>query len=251
MSSGRRGTVVDIHAHLLPGVDDGPDSLTEAVAMCRRAAAAGCRAMIATPHQRHHLWWNDDVAALAALRDELSAALGDEIAVHLGAEVRVDDRLLEALDRAPASGVLALAGSRYLLLEFDRRVPFARPGELVHELVVGGWRPILAHPEQILWLADDLPLLGRLVELGATVQVTADSLAGAYGRRSLAISRAMLEAGLVHFAASDTHDLDHRPPNLADSARAIAERFGEPTAHRLTVANPSAVLADEPLPAAA
>jgi protein-tyrosine phosphatase len=240
--------MIDLHLHLLPGIDDGPSSVDEAAAMCRAAAADGCTAVVATPHQRHGVWWNTDHAALERLRASLQAEVGPALDVHLGAEVRVGEGLLGAIEHGPGHGVTTLAGSRYVLIEFSRSQPDPDPAGLVHELVVTGWRPVLAHPEEIEWLARDLAAIERLVALGAALQVTGASLLGGYGRRIEERVRLFLDAGLVHFVASDAHDLHQRPPGLAAAAREIACHWGEDVATLLTVTNPRAVLEDRPLP---
>jgi len=248
--------MIDLHVHLLPGIDDGPPTLERAVAMCRRAAEDGCTDLVATPHQRHEFWWNGEVEPLRTLKDELETELQERMdnppRLHLGAEVRVGEGLLEALDsRAegdPENGALPLAGSRYLLLELSRYVPEPDPAGLIHEVVVAGWRPILAHPEQIHWLVDDLPLVERLVGIGAMLQVTGASVLGNYGRATRDRARALLDAGLAHFLASDGHDLDARPPGLSAARTAVGRRWGDDVAELLTETNPRAVLDDRPLP---
>jgi protein-tyrosine phosphatase len=175
--------------------------------------------------------------------------VGDGLTVRLGAEVHVDAGLLAEVERLPDGGILPLAGSRYLLIELDAYTTPAEAIHLVHELVVTGWRPILAHPEFIPWLAPDVELLQRLVTLGATAQVTAMSLTGDFGRRPQQDAWRMLDLGLVHFVASDAHDSRRRPPGLRRAQQKIAARYGEETARRLTVDHPQAVLEDRPLPA--
>lgn len=247
--------MIDLHVHLLPGIDDGPSTLERALSMCRQAGEDGCTDLVATPHQRHEFWWNGEDEPLRTLRDELEEGLRERMddppRLHLGAEVRVGEGLLEALDlRAEGradSGVLPLAGSRYLLLELSRYVPEPDPAGLIHEVVVAGWRPILAHPEQIHWLVDDLPLVERLVGLGAMLQVTGASVLGRYGRATRDRARNLLDAELAHFLASDGHDLDARPPGLSAGRAAVAHRWGEEVAERLTETNPRAVLDDRPL----
>ncbi len=241
--------MIDIHTHVLPEIDDGATSLEEAVSMCRVAAADGCTAVVATPHQRHRAWWNSDLDRLERLRQEVQAAVGPGLRVLPGAEIRVDSELLTDLDRWPDAGVLSLAGSRYLLIEFSRQEPDPDPVGLVHELGVAGWRPVLAHPEEIRWLADDLETLGHMVELGATLQVTAASVTGAYGHKIQDRARRLLDEGMVHFVASDTHDTTLRPPGLGEAAAEISRRWGEAVAHLLTAVNPRAVVEDQPLPA--
>lgn len=240
--------MLDLHCHLLPGVDDGPADFEEAVFMCRMAAAEGCEAMAATPHQRHPFWWNGDRERLERLRAELQERVGEKPRLLAGAEIRVDDELLSDLDSLPESGLLSLAGSRYLLIELDRRGMGPDPVALVHELVVGGWRPIIAHPELYPWLMAQPALTRRLVEMGAMLQVTAMSLTGEFGKMAHDHCQRLLEEGLVHFVASDAHSADHRPPGLARAYAWIASGWGEETARALTSENPGAVIEDRPLP---
>jgi len=238
--------MIDLHCHILPGIDDGARSLAEAVNMCRLAAEEGCEAMVATPHQRRGVWWNSDLAQLAALREELQAAVGPVPRILPGGEIHVDAELLAEVERLPDAGILPLAGSRYLLVEFGSNHTGAEAIHLIHELVVAGWRPIVAHPEFIPWL--DLPLMERLVELGAPAQVTAMSLTGDFGRRPQQDALALIDAGLVHFVASDAHGVQRRPPGLKRACLVIAGRWNEELARRLTVDNPRAVVEDRPLP---
>lgn len=244
--------MIDLHCHILPGVDDGPQTLEEAVAMCRMAADDGCEAMVATPHQRRGEWWNADREALAALAGEVQHAVGAGFRVLLGGEVHVDSGLLAEVEKLPdGGGILPLAGSRYLLIEFGSYGTEAEASHLVHELVVAGWRPIVAHPEFIPWLSADIPLVARLVALGATTQVTAMSVTGDFGRRPQADAFALMQAGLVHFVASDSHGTRRRPPGLKRAYYMVAGRWGEGVARRLVADNPRAVLEDRPLPEAA
>ncbi len=239
--------MIDLHMHVLPGVDDGPDQAPEAVAMCRAAAAAGCEVIVATPHQRHASWENTDADRLAALLDELRAEVGPAPRLLLGAEVAIDSSLLDELDSLPGSGILPLAGTRYLLLEADRDMPGPDPLDLSHELKLRGWRPIFAHPEFIPSLRDDLDLLSDLVSAGALLQVTAGTLLGRFGRQSQRIACRLLDAGLVHILASDAHGVSWRPPDLGEAHAAVATRWGEETAWRLCVGHPRAIIQDRPL----
>ena len=241
--------MIDLHCHILPGVDDGARSFEESVLMCRLAAGDGCEAMVATPHQRRGEWWNADRPQLAALADELQGMVEPGFRVHLGGEIHVDSELLSEVEKLPAGGgILPLAGSRYLLIELDSNGTPREAIHLVHELVVAGWRPVLAHPEFVPWLIADPGLVARLVALGASTQVTAMSVTGDFGRRPQADALALLDSGLVHFVASDCHGIRRRPPGLRRAAYLIAERCGAETARRLTHDNPRAVVEDRPLP---
>lgn len=238
--------MIDIHSHILPGIDDGAPDLETAVAMCRLAADDGCTAMIATPHQRHDAWPNSDSDQLRRLRDELQSAVGERPLIHLGAEIRVGPGVLRDLDAADGT-LTPLAGSRYLLLEFARGSSGDGCEDLVHELVVGGWRPILAHPEFIGFLAENPSLMQRLAAAGALFQVTAMSVTGDFGRRARRRAWSFLHAELAHFVASDSHGVTRRPPGLLRARRAIATALGDETAARLAGANARAVLENREL----
>ena len=240
--------MIDLHCHILPGVDDGAQSLAEAAAMCSLAAKDGCEAMVATPHQRRGEWWNADRESLSALAGELQDTVEPGFRVYLGGEIHVDSGLLAEVEKLPGGGILPLAGSRYLLVELDSQGTATAAIHLVHELSVAGWRPILAHPEFIPWLAPDTALVERLVALGATTQVTAMSVTGDFGRRPQNDVFDLLDAGLVHFVASDSHGVRRRPPGLKRAYDLIAGRWGADVARRLVADNPRAVVTDRPLP---
>lgn len=240
--------MIDLHCHILPGIDDGPRTLPEAIAMCRMAFEDGCRAMVATPHQRRGRWWNGDRAAIAELARDLQAGLGTQMRILVGGEVHVDSELLAEVEKLPEGGICTLAGSRYLLIELDDREGRGRDAiSLVHELAVAGWIPVVAHPEFIPWLAGDLDLTARLVSLGARMQVTAMSVTGDFGKGPQADTHALLEAGLAHFVASDCHGTQRRPPGLRRAYQMIAARWGADLAKRLVSDNPRAVVQNRPL----
>lgn len=239
--------MIDIHCHILPGVDDGPWQLEESVAMCRLAEKEGCSVLVATPHQRHPTWWNGDRGRLLGLLEHLQERLGDSPRVLPGAEIRADSDLVAAVDELPGGGVLPLAGSRYLLIELHRHEQVGDPAELVHELVVAGWHPIIAHPEHYAWLLAQPRLIERLVAKGALLQITGSSLTGGFGRRAQLACRDLLNAGWVHFVASDAHGVDRRPPGLKAAFAALEQGWGVETAQALTCDNPGAVIENRPL----
>jgi protein-tyrosine phosphatase len=239
--------MIDLHAHLLPGVDDGPETLEEAIEICRAAADDGVETIIVTPHQRHGFWPNDDRRTLEVLFEKLRSATGGRPTLALGAEIRVDSELLHDVDLLPGGSLLTLAGSKYLLLEFASVSSEPDPRPVVHELTLAGWFPILAHPERIPWFVDQPELVAELVERGAFVQLTAGSVTGELGRGPQACCSLLLDEDLVHFVATDTHDAQIRPPRLSEAFRAIAEGWGEARARRLIKENPRAVLENRPL----
>lgn len=235
--------MIDLHAHLLPGVDDGAASEQDSLAMYDLARRDGTATVVLTPHQRHPRWPNEDAVSLREHFGRLRAALHGTVRLELGAELYVDSLLQEEID---AGAALSLAGSRYLLLEFPPHAA-SRARETVHELVVSGWRPILAHPERVAPWAENPALILRLADAGALVQLTAMSITGDFGARAQRCSRFLLEHGCVHFVASDAHDPVRRPPLLSPAFAAVAQGWGEEVARLLFVDNPAAVLEDRVL----
>ncbi|MGE0641521.1 MAG: tyrosine-protein phosphatase [Thermoanaerobaculia bacterium] len=244
--------MIDLHLHLLHSTDDGAENLEQALAMASLAASDGCEVLVATPHQRRDEWETADPRRLQDRLAEIAEGVrrtGGRPELRLGAEIRVDSELLADLAARERSGILPLAGSRYLLLELDPFGVGPDPVELVRELLAEGWRPIFAHPEMIpfLWESEEEPL-ARLAEAGALFQITAMSVTGEFGRGAKERAWELLRAGWVQFVASDAHRPDWRPPGLARAYRTVAELLGEPAARAVTIDNPRAVLADTPLP---
>lgn len=198
--------MIDLHVHLLPGLDDGAQSLEEAVLMARIAAADGIRDMIATPHVRSGVYENRPEAihtAVHLLQRELEAACVP-VRVHPGAEVMVGP---ETLERFLAGELVTLGDAgRFLLMELPMRSLPSGMEWLWHELQVVGVTPVLAHPERHEVLREQLDLVERWVEQGVMTQVTAGSLLGVFGKRSCLCANELIERGLVHVIASDAHD---------------------------------------------
>lgn len=242
--------MVDLHFHCLPGIDDGPDDTAVALEMCRLAALDGCEAVIATPHQHHPLWENAHREGLRRLARELDHSLGGRPRVFAGAEIRVGLETLHAIDQLPDGELMPLADSRYLLLELSRDGLGPDPVEIVHEVVVAGWRAIIAHPELYPWLWERPEVVTGLLEAGALLQVTAMSVTGGMGRRPQAFCDRLIGDGMVHFVASDAHGVSRRPPGLSAARTYITQKWGEPVARALLNDNPRAVIEDRPLPLA-
>ncbi len=239
--------LIDMHCHVLPGVDDGAADFEEALAMCRRAAAEGCRTLVVTPHLRHAQWSNDDRGDLERRFGELRHRLAGALEIHLGGEIAVSSTSLDEILDLPGGKLLTLAGSRYVLLELDWLGLGPDVLELVHELQVRGLEPVIAHPERLPWLAANLTLLEELVRRGAYLQLTAMSLTGDLGAGVRDLCEDLVEAGLVHFVASDAHDMEFRPPGLRRAFEHVVRRHGPEPARRLFVTHPQAVVEDVPL----
>jgi protein-tyrosine phosphatase len=235
--------VIDLHCHLLPGIDDGPEDIDGAVALARAAAAVGTQTLVATPHIDH--WWHVEPATLPERAAEVRAALsaaGVELAVEVGGEIALT-RLVELTDDELAA--LALGPARYLLLEAPLAPAAGDFGPLLLAMQDRGWRVLLAHPERCPAFLRRPERLARLVEAGVLVQVTAGSLAGQFGNEILKTTVRWIEAGWVHVVASDAHDAYRRPPGLLEPI----ERAGlAALAPWLTEAVPRSILEGSPVP---
>ncbi len=240
--------MIDIHCHILPGVDDGPAESEESVRMLRMAAEQGCEVMIATPHQRRE-WECPPRQGLEALLGDLQRAVGPRPRLELGAEVHVGADLLVDLESPDRRGLLTLAGSDHLLLEFPSSFQPREIKAVVHEVHVLGLRSVVAHPEFVAGL-QTLEANEELVQMGARLQVTASSLLGGAGRVRQKFVRQLIDLELVDFVASDCHSSTWRPPDLGSAASAIERRWGEATARRLTRSNARELLGTSPRGAA-
>ena len=222
--------MIDLHCHILPGVDDGAGDLDEALTMCRRSFEDGVQAMVATPHLRHESFWNDDRTLLVdrfkALRSAVRREFEGEFEVYLGGEIALHNGSLDEIARLPDGALLAMAGTSYLLLELDWRGLGPDPLEMIHEVVVAGYRPIIAHPERVSWLMQDRDLVESMVDHGATMQLTAMSVTGELGSRVLEMSDWMLESGLVHFLSSRRSRSFDSSARIGASARCRGRALG-------------------------
>jgi protein-tyrosine phosphatase len=242
--------VIDLHAHILPAVDDGPSTVEESLALARAAVEAGTTVMAATSHVTHGIGDGDPTgfpAATAALARELAAA-GIPLELRVGAEL-APSRVVELDDDTLRS--VALGGGPYLLLECPFSPVASDLDPLVFELQARGHRILLGHPERCAAFHRRPERLARLVDAGALVQITAISLLGDFGGTVRRFAQGLLREGLVHVVASDAHDAVARPPGLA-AGLAEAEHDVPGLAEQvrwLTEEAPAAVLAGEALPA--
>ena len=234
--------MIDLHAHILPGLDDGPETLDRAVAMARAAVAAGTTRLATTSHinRGFGLTPADLQAAGAALNAQLTK---HGIALELLAGGEISPNRLPELDDATLHH-LTLGGGPYVLLE----CPFApvdnRMDAMVADLQDRGFHVLLAHPERSPTFQRDPARLARLTERSALAQVTTGSFKGDFGEVPRRAALAMLDGGIVHVLASDAHDAVHRPPGL----RAAASAIDDEQLDWMARAAPAAILAGEPLP---
>jgi protein-tyrosine phosphatase len=240
--------VIDLHSHVLHGLDDGPATLAGSIALARAAADGGTRTLVATPHVNES--WQPDPERIAVSVAALQLALARqhvEIEIVAGAEIAYS-RLADLDDHARTA--LALGRSPWLLIEppYDQMA-----GDFDHglaELALHGTRIALAHPERCPTFQREPERLRNLVEAGLLCQVTASSLSGRFGGDVRRFALELLRDGLVHVVASDAHDHSGRPPGLAQGLDAAVREIKGLEARRewLTEAMPAAILAGSELP---
>ncbi|HEU4973475.1 MAG TPA: CpsB/CapC family capsule biosynthesis tyrosine phosphatase [Baekduia sp.] len=242
--------MIDLHCHLLPGVDDGPATLEESVELARLTAAAGIDVAAATPHvsRRHPTAPAVVHEGVAALQRAIDAE-GIALRVVPGAEIALD--MLPDLDDE-ALGALRLGGGPFLLLEapLSAGAPDAAP--FIASAQRRGFRVLLAHPERSPQFQRAPELLAPLVADGVLVSVTAGAFAGRFGEPARRTAALLLRRGLVHDLSSDLHDVRRRPPGIAEPLAASGEDGRHAAEHLSWYADavPAAILEGRALPPA-
>src|ERR1039457_2135529 len=204
--------MIDIHSHILPGFDDGAGTLEEAIAMLRMAAAAGTTDIVASSHSNAEYVF-DPVGATRTIA-ALQQAAGDTPRIQYGCELHFTLENIEAVLRSPETCSINHRG--YVLIEFSDCVIPKTSSEILARLGDAGTPPILVHPERNPILQKNLPELEPWIRQGSFVQVTVQSLLGRFGRPAKAAVEYLLDHGMVHFLASDAHDVKNRPPVLTE-----------------------------------
>ncbi|MDA2937878.1 hypothetical protein MYX75_06410 [Acidobacteria bacterium AH-259-A15] len=244
---------VDIHTHVLPGVDDGAASIDETIAMLRMAYDGGTRKIVATPHMFFDLFKNNDFVEIRDRFDQLTSDLNSyqdtfpflkAIEVYPGAENYASPEFLEALGQGC---VLTLNGSRYLLVEFSPMLPFSQIENVIQRVFAAGYTPVIAHSERYAAIQEDPMRMVRFWEMGCVTQVNADSLLGGWGSRATKCAKALLEEGLVNVIASDGHRVRWRPPVLEGVFGKLESEYAGEDVAAWMVENPQGILANESL----
>jgi protein-tyrosine phosphatase len=233
--------MIDLHSHILPGIDDGATDLDVSLEMARIAVADGVEVQACTPHILPGLYHNTGPQIRAAtweLQQQLDAH-GIPLQLITGA----DAHLVPDMAGGLRSGhILSLADTRYVLVEPPHHVAPLRLEEFFFGLLLAGYVPILTHPERLTWIEQHYPTMVRLFDAGVWMQITAGSLTGAFGRAPRYWSERMLNEGRVHILASDAHGINRRRPNLGEGRAAAAKWVGEAEAENLVLTRPRGIL---------
>ena len=233
--------MIDLHCHILPGIDDGAPDVTTSLAMARAFVKDGVSVVACTPHILPGLYNNagPDIRAAVA---RLQQALDDEglpLRLVAGADNHVTPNFVAELR---SGHLLSIADTRYVLVEPPHHVAPPRLADLFFSILIAGYVPILTHPERLSWIETHYKTVLLLVQRGVWMQITAGSLLGSFGRGAKYWAERMLKEGCVHIIATDAHDVVRRPPNLAAGRDAAAKLVGETEAFNLVYARPEAIL---------
>lgn len=244
--------MIDLHNHLLPAIDDGAKRLEESLEFLRVARRDGITTVVATPHMKPGVYDNTRATILERVALVREAQKGDSEAEGIlllpGAEVYFGADLPQ---RARDGSLMSVADrGRYILLELPYQQIPMQVDETIFQLRLAGLTPLMAHPERVAYYLEDLERVEASVRIGALTQVTGASLTGRFGTKARDFAMAMLDRGLIHVLATDSHDVRHRPPVLSEAVRLVGERLGAEAARRMTEEIPRSILEGREIEAA-
>jgi protein-tyrosine phosphatase len=230
----RRGHMIDIHSHILPGIDDGAKTLEDSMDMARKAVSEGIHTIIATPHHKNGKY-NNKKSDILPIVEEVKNRLKDEkipLEVLPGQECRIYGEILEDYRKGSVTPLNLV--SQYLFIEFPSNSVPRYADKLLYDIQVEGLTPVIVHPERNAELIERPDKLYRLVKNGAVTQLTASSLTGYFGKNIQKFSQQMIEANLTHFIASDAHNIHNRSFKMEEAMDYIEKKYGIDTVYYFT-----------------
>jgi protein-tyrosine phosphatase len=234
--------MIDLHCHMLPGIDDGSPDLGTSLEMARIALDDGITTTACTPHIYPGLYENRASGirqAIDQLRRDLEEA-GIALKLTEGADIQLAPEMIPGLQQGTHP---TLNRTRYFLFEPPHHTVPVRFEESIHDSLSLGYVPVITHPERLTWLDEDhYPWFVQAARQGAWIQVTAGALTGRFGRTPKYWGERMLDEGIVHILATDSHETRHRPPILSEGRNAAVRWVGEEEAERLVTGRPQAIL---------
>lgn len=233
--------LTDIHNHILPMVDDGAKTVKEALKMLQKEVEDGVENIILTPHYRVGMFekTTQEIEWKFSKFREIVKNQGIPIKLYLGRECYADTELMERILHQPS---FQMNQSKYVLIEFSYHDEFSKIRNCVYELVSEGYRPILAHIERYASLHNQIEYIEELIQLGAYIQVNASTILGKTGLSQKWFCRKLLQRHLIHFIASDAHDLQKRAPNLKACKTYVEKKMGMDYAKKIFVDYPRLIL---------
>jgi protein-tyrosine phosphatase len=233
--------MIDLHSHILPGVDDGSPNLETSIKMAKIAENDGIEVMACTPHFMPGLYDNqsDDIRQRVSHLNEVFEMQGIKLALVVGADAHIRPDFLNCLR---SGSILTLHDSRYVLFEPPHALMPKGMADLLFNVQMTGYVPILTHPERYSWIEQNYKVFEELAHSGVWMQITASSLTGRFGGRAQYWGQRMLAEGLVSIIATDAHNTASRPPLLSDARKFAQDEVGTEEATNLVVTRPLAVL---------
>lgn len=224
--------MIDLHCHILPGVDDGSKTMEESLDMARMAVEEGITHLLATPHHMNRNWMNDKNKVID-LVSQVQAELDKEgipLTLYPGQEVRIYGDILEDIEKDTLLFTDEL--QQYILIEFPTSSIPAFTERLFYDLQSNGKTPVIVHPERNRAILEDPDKLKELVEHGALAQLTAASYTGGFGKEIQKLSKQLIEADLVHFIASDAHNTENRAFHMKEAHDQFIKEYGRHKWHQ-------------------
>src|SRR6201994_4664814 len=236
--------MIDIHHHLLYGLDDGPSDIEISLAMAEMSMQNGVTHIVCPPHSSEHFKFDPalNLERLQKIRERLS----NRIELTLGCDFHLMYDNIEDAIAHPSK--FSINGKNYLLVEFPDHSISPNMKDIFFRLGLAGLTSIITHPERNPILARHPEKMTEWLRSGCYIQITAASLTGRFGKVAQRVSHELLRRNWVHFLATDAHDLTSRPPMLRDAYLLVADKYGTETADRLCKHNPRAAYFGEPMP---
>ncbi len=234
--------MIDLHAHILPNLDDGPRSWEESLEMCRMAFDDGIRTIVATPHTLNGVY-NNNAAVIKQQAKHLQKLLEkNNIAVNIlpGSDVRVYPTLTSLIENGEALTIND--NRRYIILELPDLFPMPAIKKLMLSLTDKGITPIISHPERISQIQQDSSVIYDFIKEGALTQVTAMSITGEFGKGAKGFVEKMLKYDMVHIISTDCHNIVSRPPILSIAVELASRIVGKEKALSMVTSTPQAII---------
>jgi len=240
--------LIDLHCHILPGVDDGPSHIEGSLKMAECAVADGIHTLVATPHAFNGAYHTSLPHILTHIAHLRKIIIENQIPIDIcpGAEVRIH----QDMDRSVKEGKTASINNtgHYILVEFPYNMILPGTRDVLFQLFLNSITPVLAHPERNLALQQNPDILSDLVTMGCLVQLTAMSITGELGHDAMEYSHFLLKQRQAHVIATDSHNVENRPPILSSAVEATAHILGDTeAAEAMVTINPNAILDGKPL----
>jgi protein-tyrosine phosphatase len=236
--------VIDLHCHYLPGIDDGAQTLDEALTLARAALRAGIHTSVLTPHV-HVGRYDNTLSSIQRSFTEFQRLLADHdvpLDVRIGGEVRIAPEIIPLVEKEQIPFIGALDGHHIMLLEFPHSHLVVGGDKLIRWLLDRRIRPLIAHPERNRDVMRNVDKIAEYVAMGCLLQVTGASIIGQFGKNAQACAYALLDRNWVSVVATDAHNMEHRPPNLNLAQDALAAMGGVQYARELTEFFPAKII---------